>query len=420
MIQTAVISIGIFMGCGLVAAYPLAKWLLSLVITPSNLKEALQILPYGLFSLWITVIASVFQAGLDGYQRIDQRSILLVGGAFGFLIICFFAVPRQGLLGLAYAQVINSLLVLSGSWLMLKRHLVGLPLIPIKWARDIFREIVGYSMNIQAISVFSMLYDPITKSLLAKYGGLSMAGYYDMASRMVLQFRSLIVSANQVLVPAVAELQERNTPNIRSLYGDSYRLIIFISLPLFLMIMAASPAISAVWIGHYESQFVLFSVMLGLGWLVNSLTVPAYFFYMGTGDLFWNVISHAVIGVLNVGLGLLLGRLYGGVAVGLAWVSSLIIGSCLITLSFHYKNRMPLTELLCADDVRVMVGSLIGLLSSMFVYNRTQRLVAAPLLLCMVIVLYLAIVSIPIYRHPMRARVVQWANIYLLSTAKSS
>ena len=35
-----------------------------------------------------------------------------------------------------------------------------------------------------------------------------MVGYYEMASRLVVQLRSLIVSANQVMIPVIAESQE--------------------------------------------------------------------------------------------------------------------------------------------------------------------------------------------------------------------
>jgi hypothetical protein len=49
-----------------------------------------------------------------------------------------------------------------------------------------------------------MLIDPVIKALLVKFGGLSPVAYYEMAQRMVMQFRSLLVSAAQVMVPMVA------------------------------------------------------------------------------------------------------------------------------------------------------------------------------------------------------------------------
>jgi O-antigen/teichoic acid export membrane protein len=418
LIQTSTISVGIFIGCGLLAVYPLVGWVLRRVIPPAHLQDALSILPYALLSLWITIIASIFQAGLDGYQRIDHRSIVLTGGALVFLILCFIMVPVHGLMGLAYAQVINAAILLFGSWFMLRRHITRLPFFPRRWDRKLFREIVGYSINFQIVSILTMLYDPITKALITKFGGLSMAGYYDMASRMLMQVRSLIVSANQVLVPVVADLQETNPAHIRTVYRDSCRLLVYIAFPLYFIIIALSPIISELWIGRYESVFVLFSAMLSIGWLVNSLIAPAYFAYLGTGDLSWNVISHIAIGLLNAGLGFLLGTMYGGIAVVSAWVFSLIIGSCIIFISYHYKNKLPLTDPFPKENIAVFGASILGVFISIALYSFMHGIFAPLILLCTILVLYSATVALPIWRHPMRTRLSLWIHRYLLNEAQ--
>lgn len=418
LIQTSTLSVGIFVGCGLALAYPLLSWLLSVVIPPAHLKDALSILPYALLSLWITIVASVFQGGLDGYQRIDHRSLLLTGGAIIFFILCFIMVSSHGLMGLAYAQLANSVILLLGSWLMLKRHLPRLPFFPQRWDRKLFREIAGYSVNFQIVSILAMLYDPITKALLTKFGGLSMAGYYDMSSRMLLQFRSLIVSANQVLVPVVADLQETNPDHIRTVYRDCFRLLAYIALPLYFIIMALTPIISELWIGRYESVFVQFSIMLSVGWLINSLIVPAYFVYLGTGDLTWNVISHITIGLLNAGLGFILGTIYGGLAVVAAWVFSLVVGSCIVFYSFYFKNKLSLADLFPRENIAILGGGMLGMFVAITLYNLMHTMFAPLLLFCTILVFYLAIVAIPIWRHPMRIRLTHWINHYLLSAAQ--
>jgi len=161
------------------------------------------------------VITSIFQAGLDGYQRINIRSYLLMGGVIIHLLLCFILAPTYGLIGLAYARIVQNSAILLSTWLLLRRHLPLLPIFPYNWSNNIFKEIIGYGMNFQLISVTSILYDPITKALLSKFGGLSMLGYYEMASRLVQQFRALIVSANQVIVPTIADLKEKTPERIQ-------------------------------------------------------------------------------------------------------------------------------------------------------------------------------------------------------------
>ncbi|MCP2619681.1 oligosaccharide flippase family protein [Candidatus Aminicenantes bacterium AC-334-K16] len=115
--------------------------------------------------------------------------------------------PKYGLKGVAYARVIQNLIILIFSWFFLRKYLPLLPVFPYKWDKKLFREIVGYGINFQIISVARMLYDPITKALLTKFGGLSLVGYYEMANKLIYQIRSLKVSANQILVPAFADLK---------------------------------------------------------------------------------------------------------------------------------------------------------------------------------------------------------------------
>ena len=105
-------------------------------------------------------------------------------------------------------------------------------------------------MNFQIISISTMCYEPVTKVLLSKYGGVSLVGYFEMATRLVQQFRAVIISANQVLVPTIAHLKEKNPEKIQGIYLTSYQLLFYLSIPMYSMIILCSPIISELWIGH--------------------------------------------------------------------------------------------------------------------------------------------------------------------------
>ena len=78
IIETAAISITIFMGAILVLAYPLITIILSHALPTSNIDAGLSLLPYALITLWIASIAGIFQGGIDGCHRMDLRNILLI------------------------------------------------------------------------------------------------------------------------------------------------------------------------------------------------------------------------------------------------------------------------------------------------------------------------------------------------------
>jgi len=414
VIQTAVLSIAMSVGILMLIGYPIVKWVLAFIVPNEFIPLALSILPYAFLALWTLVITSIFQAGLDGYQRIDLRSILLMGGAILHLLLCFILAPKYGLIGVAYARVIQNITVLIISWILLKKHLSLLPILPFRWNKRIFKEIISYGINFQVISITSMLYDPITKALLIKFGGLSMVGFYEMANKMIYQIRALIVSANQVLVPAIADLQEKTPKKIQSIYLTSYQLLFYLALPLFSLIIVFIPLISKLWIGHYENTFILFATLLSIGWFLNTLNAPAYFAYLGIGRLRFNVISHIMIALLNVGLGFLLGVFYDGIGVVVAWVFSLALGSSIIYISYHLKHKISLVELVPKASRIITVACLTGILF-VLVINRTFNHSFNLILLNLVtIILYSTIVFIPFWLHPMRKRLRGWVNKELL------
>lgn len=85
---------------------------------------------------------------------------------------------------------------------------------------------IGYGANLQLVSVSQLLCDPVTKVLLIKFGGLAMTGVYEMANRMVLQFRALLVEGNRSIVPSIAALHEKNAAQAEDLYEQNYKLML--------------------------------------------------------------------------------------------------------------------------------------------------------------------------------------------------
>ena len=414
IIQTAALSVGAFVGVALLICYPIAKLVLGLIIPNESLPLALSILPYAFFALWIMVITSIFQAGLDGYQRINLRNTLLMAGAILHLLLCFIFAPTYGLMGVAYARVIQNITVLFSSWFLLKRCLPLLPIFRFKWNKNSFKEIIGYGMNYQVISISSMFYDPLTKALLSKFGGLSMVGYFEMASKMIQQLRLLIVSANQVLFPAIANLKEKIPEKIQSVYLTSYQLVFYLALPLFSLIIVCTPIISVLWIGYYESIFVTFGILLAIGWFLNTLSAPAYYANLGIGELRWNVVGYIVILLLNAILGFLLGVSHGGIGVVIAFVVSLAFGGSIIYFSYHIKHKIPLIELLPKASKLIIIACLISVISTLIIQNRLNHSLNIIEINSIIILVFSAIVFIPFWLHPMRRRLVGWLTNELL------
>ena len=247
---------------------------------------------------------------------------------------------------MAYAQAIQSAAIVIITWLILRRQMEILPIVPHRWNHSLFSELATYGLHFQLITASQALREPVTKALLTKFGGLALTGLYDMAARCVITLRELLVQSNQVLVPTISHLQERDPKSIPAIYRESYRLIFFLAVPAFTSLAVVSPFISRVWIGRYEPVFVEFVATLCAGWIVNVLANPAYVMDLGTGSLRWVSVGCISTAVLNAGLGFLYGWRFGGSAVVVAAAFSLATGYLIVLAAYHIENRVPFNCLL--------------------------------------------------------------------------
>lgn len=364
------------------------------------------------------MVASTFQAGFDGAQRIDIRCWLLICGAGVELAIDVLLAPRYGLVGIAYGRVAQNTVVLVASWFLLKSCLTALPKLPCRWRKELFLEMIGYGANFQIASIASMLCEPTTKALLSRFSGLAMAGYYEMASRMVTQLRTVLASAVQVIVPGIAELQETAPGRIAPVYRATCRLVAYIGLPLFTLIVASAPLVSELWIGRYEPSFIFPATVLAAAWFFNILGLPAYFTYLGTGELRWNVMSHVVAAALNVVVGLVLGMFYGGVGVIVAWGAALALGSSIQYLSYHRNYNIPLGELIPENERAMAVACVSRACAAVLLYHMPALRDGLPVG-SMGLLVFLALAAVPFWRHPMRGQLTGLIRDNLLRTGQA-
>jgi len=407
--QTAALSAGAVYLVLALLLYPILSRLLGIVVPAGRVGDAHLLLPYALVSFWLTNVAAVFQGAIDGTQRVDLKSVLLIGASLVYFASALLLVSRVGLIGLGYAQVVQAVALLVGSWLLLRRCLPGLPPLPVRWRAALFREITAFGSQLQLISLTVMLWDPTTKALLSWFGGLAPVGYYDMAGRLVQQVRALLVNANQVLVPTIADLYERAAEQVGSLYRDSYRVICYLALPLLSALLASMPLVSEWWVGRYERTFVLYANLLAIAWFINILSAPAYFVGVGTGHLRWNVMGHVLIAVVNLVLGAVLGHFYGGLGVVVGAVTALVLGSTFVLLKYHAQQGGRLRDLFPIGSTPLLAGSLAAVAAGLLTYHAVRQHADLIQTTLLVFIVLIALLGYQTWRHPLRRRLIAWA-----------
>jgi O-antigen/teichoic acid export membrane protein len=418
-LQTAALSVAVIFGIVIILGYPLIILLLPHVLPASGLNEGRTILPYGLISLWLTSIASIWMRGLDACLRTESRAVIMIIGSLIFFLLSMVSVAGYGLVGLALAQMVQGLFLVILGWIVLRKVIRSLPILPVQWKTLRFKEMLGYGINFQINSVVMLLFEPITKILLGRYGGLASAGYFEMAQRMVVKIRSLVVESNRVIVPVYAGLNTKEDISTK-LYIQNIRHLLFLSIPVFAILAALTPVISELWVGSFEIQFVTMGGCITMAWFLNTISAPAYFAYLGLGKLRWVTVAHITMGCMNIFAGLFLGHILGWQGVIAAFLGSLVIGSYIPVFAYHSERNIKIAKLFTIHDVILIgvffSGVLIALASYWMIIN--AELMSKWVRIGSVTVC-IGIVSIAVtWFHPLRRELFAMAKTRLQYTKK--
>ncbi len=338
-LQTAAISVGALLAIITAIGYPLLLLALPYVLPAEGLDAGRVILPYGLASLWLTSVAGIWMNALDACFHSGLRAGIMILGSLFFFLSALVGVKLYGLVGLAAAQLAQGVILVTAGWVAVRRVMPSVPILPKQWKFLHFREMLCYGLNFQINSVVMLLFEPATKMLVGRYGGLSAAGYFEMAQRMVISIRALVVESNRVIVPVYAGMTSYET-DAPDLYARNTRNLLFLVIPVFAALMALTPAICEVWVGSFQPQFVIMGVWLSFAWFLNTVSAPAYFAYLGQGKLRWITTAHIVMGATNTFAGLTLGSIFGWQGVLASFVGSLVLGSLIPVWAFHFEHRI--------------------------------------------------------------------------------
>ena len=301
ILETALLSICIPFMLLTVVAIPLIGGALHWFVPAQHMTDALVIVPWAMFALWLGVTGGIVQSAIDGCGRMDQRNMVLIATNILYLALSVMLTPMLGLKGVAIAQTIQAGASLIVMWWLAKVQLRSLSWLPRRWCKNRFSEIAGFAVTMQVGSIAGMFVEPVTKALISRFGGLEFLAFYEMASQVVTRARSVLISGFQAITPQFAIATEQSMH--RELFLQSQKKVIAIGIPFMSLVMIAFPVISQIWIGRHELAFIVSGQLIGITWLLITLLMPAYFFLTGTGRGFPVAIAHvaALAGTLVFG-----------------------------------------------------------------------------------------------------------------------
>jgi O-antigen/teichoic acid export membrane protein len=363
IMETALVSIAVILGLILLIIYPILVTLVKYVFNTVDSEEALKILPYALLSVWLAMIVSVMQNGLDGCHLIIKKAVIIVIGQIALLIFVLGLVQKQELVGLAVAQIAQGVLMIILCWGQLRKKLTSLPMIPYKINKSCLKEIFNFGVQVQVGNLSIVLIEPLTKVMIAKYGSSEAAGLFEIANQIVLRVRTVFGAANQTLVPLVAHYSVSKSEILKNLYTKNLRLIVVPSIFCYLILDNSNWLISNIFLSKPSQEFNLMLELMIICWFINTLAGPAYVFNLGIGSVKHNTIGYLIIGLINLILGACLGIYFGGMGVIIAYSIAICTGSLYILLNYHHRHCISINKIIKENLILGVISILIVLIT---------------------------------------------------------
>ena len=303
-----------------------APSLIAWAINPEDQALAFDLLPWMLAIFVSGGIAPGLTGAIDGTQRADLRAMMMMATSVLFLIGCYALIPLYGIYGFAIAQLGQQLAIIALAWISLRRLIPGIGWLPVRWRLSVFRETTGYALRQNMIAGTYMLVDPLMKFALNALSGPALVALYELATRLAIQARSLIISA---LTPMMPALVARGRPQDEAFQALLYRMQMvasFAGVFVLIVCLVGTPLASVLVLDRLDGDFLAMSVILSAGWSLTVLGLSFYYAAQAVGVLRWNWVGQACVPI-SVGLGLAL------VAPSLGWQGLALSAAGGMTLS---------------------------------------------------------------------------------------
>jgi O-antigen/teichoic acid export membrane protein len=310
--------------CGILVALlaPLIAhhWVKPAALSPDTVQTVILIMGLVIAVQWPQ---SLYSGGLSGLQQ--QVSLNIINAAMGTLrsvgsVLVLMFVSRTVVAYFVW-QIVVSAIQTGTTAVVLWRHIGERPQRPY-FRRHIVVGLRRFLFGMSGMSAVLLLVTQLDKAVLSRMLPLAMFGYYNLAGSVASNLLRLVVPVHQAFFPQMAgALTREDGVRQAALYHRMAQIIIVLTAPLALLVVAFSREALYVWTGDpvTAARTAPILMLLMFGTLVNSLMYPSYTAQIAAGWtrlLFTSSVCSAL--VLAPALVILAAR-YGAVGAATVW-----------------------------------------------------------------------------------------------------
>ena len=295
-------------------------------------------------SLPINMLSMAQLSALDGLGRSDIRSIINIICYLIFIFLGIFLISRYGLIGLAYAQLTQYILSLMLARIKLYKYIESLRLLPIYWSSNIFKNIIGYVLRIQFLSMPMMTLDPLIRIIISRLYGLEFVGIYELAYKINGHMRTLIQGYFNPILPELAAVTLRGKNLAYEMTINYHKKFLYINFLLYSSLVLFSPVLSIFLLGEINEEFIKTQSFICIGWCIPTFFLPTNYLAKAQDVLHYSIVGQFIVLLITIICIYISAPLNAFLTVPLSISFGLIVGNLFGFLGETINIRKSLTK----------------------------------------------------------------------------
>lgn len=135
-----------------------------------------------------------------------------------------------------------------------------------------------FSAKVYSAGLLTMLFEPLTKLLVARLIGIREVGYLEIAYKIRTQLWALATKVLYPLYPKIAK--ETDKVRLGQLISNCQSTVLMLITPFLLFFLVALPDLLRLWLHIDNTELLAATLVISTTFLINTLSIPPYLFLM--------------------------------------------------------------------------------------------------------------------------------------------
>ncbi len=334
-----------------VSGYFILSYNLENIIDDKNyLILAKNILPILFISVFFATVSSIVFGNLMGLHYGYMSSYLTVSGNIIQIILVVILVPKIGLVGLVWAQLIQYLLILIIGVYVVKTKVKSESYLPVNFSFNTLKVMLNYSLKTQFANTLNGIFEPFSKIILSRYGDLTAQGIYEIAYKTASLSRNIVISGLSASLPFFTDIVNNDNSKSYDLYKKSKNNLMKGLSLIMLIVIISTPLISFLWLGEIIKNYIIYVILIYIGLFFNTYGETAYKFGQAVGKLKNNILSRLFALLSLIIFSFFLGNVYQDIGIIIAVMLGLATGG----ITINYLNEKLLFKKTFCKQKRIL------------------------------------------------------------------